>query len=77
MWEGRGSGYESSDTFHRALAERPLEVAHPRPGQVALDVATGTGMVSVPLAERFGEHGLVTGIDISKSMLAEVWTFTN
>lgn len=73
MWEARGSDYDSTDTFHRGLAERLVELAQPMPGEVALDIATGTGMVAIPLAQSIGASGHVTGIDISQSMLSEVW----
>jgi len=36
-----------------------------------LDVATGTGMVSIEVAKRVGELGLVLGIDYSKPMLKQ------
>ena len=73
MWEARGGDYDKNDTFHRGLAERLAKLAQPTPGEVALDIATGTGMVSIPLAQQVGASGHVTGIDISQSMLNEVW----
>ena len=72
MWEVRGESYDSSDTFHQALALKLVQLANIEPGQTVLDVATGTGMVALPAAEIVGETGHVTGIDISESMLAEV-----
>lgn len=36
-----------------------------------LDIATGTGMVSIEVAKRVGKHGMVLGIDYSKSMLKQ------
>ena len=73
MWESRGGSYDSSDTFHQALAEELVQVASPLPGHSVLDVATGTGMVALPVAQRVASGGgQVVGIDISASMLAEV-----
>ena len=76
MWERRGSEYDASDTFHQALAERLVQQASPMPGQQVLDVATGTGMAAIPIAQRVGPApGRVVGIDIAGSMLAEVRCF--
>jgi len=36
-----------------------------------LDVATGTARVSIEIAEKVGEHGMVLGIDSSKPMLKQ------
>ena len=73
MWESRGGGYDGSDTFHQALAEELVQVAMPLPGESVLDLATGTGMVAVPVAQRVASGGgHIVGIDISASMLAEV-----
>ena len=38
-------------------------------GMKALDVATGTGAMSIELAKYVGNHGDVTGIDLSRAML--------
>ena len=40
-----------------------------RPGARALDLAAGTGSITVPLAERVGAQGLVLAADISPGML--------
>ena len=49
------------------LAERlPL-----RPGQKALDVATGTGAVAGALAQRLGAAGRVIAIDLAEAMLEQ------
>jgi len=40
-------------------------------GMKTLDIATGTGMVSVEVAKKVGEYGLVLGIDFSKPMLQQ------
>lgn len=48
----------------RALAETRL-----RPGDSALDVATGTGQMAALLAERVGPFGRVEGVDLSPGMI--------
>ena len=40
-------------------------------GMKVLDVATGTGMVSIEVAKKVGEYGMVLGIDFSKPMLKQ------
>ena len=52
------------------LARRLVELAELEPGQSVLDVATGTGAVLLPAAERVGPEGRVVGIDLSEGMLA-------
>jgi SAM-dependent methyltransferase len=48
-----------------------LDLVDARPGERVLDVATGTGLVLVPLAERVGGAGLAVGVDFTPAMLAE------
>ena len=46
-----------------------VEAARPRPGDHALDVACGTGIVARHLAERVGASGAVVGVDLNPGML--------
>lgn len=57
----------SGDASLRAL----LELAAPQPGERALDVATGTGMVLFALAEAVGPDGFAAGVDFTPAMLAQ------
>jgi ubiquinone/menaquinone biosynthesis C-methylase UbiE len=60
----------SRSTFHagkRGL-EEVVELAEPKPGEVALDVATGTGNAAFALAAACSH---VTGLDLTPEMLAE------
>jgi len=50
---------------HTALFER----AGLRAGESVLDVACGTGLVSLPAAQRVGAHGRLLGIDLSGRMV--------
>ena len=54
----------------RQWRERAADEAALRPGDRALDVATGTGDLALALAARVEEQGEVVGCDFSEEMLA-------
>ena len=47
-----------------------IEALGPKAGEKILDVGCGTGATTMALAEKVGPHGAVTGLDISRPMLA-------
>ncbi|WP_428775041.1 class I SAM-dependent methyltransferase [Vibrio sp.] len=49
---------------------RLADLAEIQPGQQALDVACGTGTLTRVIAERAGNRGKVSGIDVNPGMLA-------
>jgi ubiquinone/menaquinone biosynthesis C-methylase UbiE len=51
------------------MAAALVDVAAPRPGERALDVACGTGVVARLVAERVGSTGAVAGLDANPGML--------
>jgi len=53
----------------RPIAQDLIEVAALRRGERVLDVACGTGVVTRLAAERVGDAGSVTGLDVDASML--------
>jgi demethylmenaquinone methyltransferase/2-methoxy-6-polyprenyl-1,4-benzoquinol methylase len=55
---------------HRIWKRFTLSLTGLRPGQRALDVAGGTGDLSIGLARQVGERGLVVLTDINAAMLA-------
>lgn len=57
-------------TFHTSSArlQEVLELAHPRPADLALDVATGTGNTAFALAPHVRR---VVGLDVTREMLDE------
>lgn len=57
--------------FFPLTADRMVEYLQPRGGWKVLDVATGTGALSLPLAKAVGQDGRVMGIDLSEGMLAQ------
>src|SRR5690606_25342730 len=59
-----------SGGLHRLWKRLAVEEARPRPGQLILDLAGGTGDVTRALARRVGEQGHVVLADINARMLA-------
>jgi demethylmenaquinone methyltransferase/2-methoxy-6-polyprenyl-1,4-benzoquinol methylase len=55
--------------LHHRWRERAADLARLRPGDRALDVATGTGDLALALEERVGPSGEVVGCDFSEAML--------
>jgi demethylmenaquinone methyltransferase / 2-methoxy-6-polyprenyl-1,4-benzoquinol methylase len=55
--------------LHHRWRERAADLAALRPGDRALDVATGTGDLALELARRVGPPGEVVGSDFSEGML--------
>jgi arsenite methyltransferase len=64
------SGYDNPSTrFFPDAADRLIALLRPRPGQKILDVAAGTGVVTVAAAQAVGTSGRVTAVDLSEAML--------
>ena len=57
--------------LHRVWKRYTITVANPQPGQQALDIAGGTGDLSMALARRVGPTGRVVHTDINEAMLRE------
>lgn len=69
-WDRSAGSYDAG--WERQLApchERVLAAADLRPGEEVLDVACGTGLVTLPVAERVGSGGRVTAVDLSAEMV--------
>lgn len=70
-WDKAAHVYGSA--WQRQLApaqERLLVLAAARAGERVLDVACGTGLVTLPLAEQVGAAGSVLATDLSEKMVA-------
>jgi ubiquinone/menaquinone biosynthesis C-methylase UbiE len=64
------AGRYAKSTFHASSAglQEVLDLARPRPGDLALDVATGTGHTALALAPHVHR---VIGLDLTREMLDE------
>ena len=69
-WDKAVPYYESA--WQRALRpaqERLLEAANLQTGEQVLDVASGTGLVTLPAANQVAPTGRVVAVDLSKKMV--------
>ncbi len=64
------SGYDANRAI-RACGQRLLELVALQPGERVLDVACGTGNLSLPAAQGVGPTGRVVGVDLTPGMLEE------
>jgi ubiquinone/menaquinone biosynthesis C-methylase UbiE len=75
QWQVAGSApevYERDLVLAVFAAWAPIlvELAHPRPGERAVDVTCGTGIVARIAAARVGPRGAVVGVDLNPGMLS-------
>lgn len=57
--------------MHRLWKRYTITVAHPQPGDQVLDIAGGTGDLSLAFARKVGPTGRVVHTDINEAMLSE------
>lgn len=74
-WNGRAGQdwtalQERMDANLSAIHDALMPFAAPRAGEAVLDIGCGTGTTSMALADAVGPKGQVTGLDISREMLA-------
>lgn len=72
-WDRAAEAYEPG--WKHSLADahtETLRLAAARPGEQALDLACGTGLISLPLCAAVGPDGQVTATDLSDEMVAAV-----
>ena len=66
-YDSRAATYD--DSFHPQQAADYMEYVCPKKGEIWLDLACGTGLVTLLGAEAVGAEGEVFGVDISQGML--------
>lgn len=75
---GRTYGGNAPENYERhfvpaigaPLAQDLIEIADLHPGERALDVACGTGVVTRLAAQQIGASGIIAGLDLNPGMLA-------
>lgn len=60
---------DSSGGWHVTLGQDFVTWLDPQPKEIALDLACGTGLVTIPLARRLGAQGRVVAIDLTREMI--------
>ena len=63
--------YDSERRGHPENAKRLLDFVPVQPNQTILDLATGTGLIAIPVAKALENKGSVIGVDMSTGMLAQ------
>ena len=72
MYDARAPGYDAGNGgWHAELGIDLVKWMQPVPGARILDLACGTGLVTIPAARAVGPAGIVVGIDISPGMLEQ------
>lgn len=70
LYSDRASSYDASNAgWHKELGQDFAQWAAPEPGSAILDLACGTGLVTIPMAAAVGPSGVVVGVDITAAML--------
>ena len=64
------TNYDASE-FANRRANRFLELLSLKKGYQVLDIATGTGLIAIPVAKIVGDTGKVIGVDIASALLQQ------
>lgn len=73
LYNSRKDSYDrgGKNSFHAQIATQLVEYANIQLGQRILDLATGTGLVAIEVAQLVGNTGEVVGVDIATVLLAK------
>lgn len=70
MYSDRAQTYDASaGGWHVELGQDFAIWTAPAPGSAVLDLACGTGLVTLPMAAAVGRSGVVVGVDVTAAML--------
>jgi ubiquinone/menaquinone biosynthesis C-methylase UbiE len=70
-WDAAASHYDASwQSQLRPAQRRLLDVANLKPGERVVDIACGTGLVTLPAADAVGTEGEVLAVDLSDDMVS-------
>lgn len=70
LYSDRAPHYDASNGgWHPELGRHFVQWTAPEPGSAVLDLACGTGLVTIPMAEAIGRDGVVVGVDATAAML--------
>jgi ubiquinone/menaquinone biosynthesis C-methylase UbiE len=70
MFDGLAPSYDQSGVpFFGPIAEGLVRRLRPAPGERVLDLGSGRGAATIPLAEAVGPSGSVTAVDVSAQMV--------
>ena len=69
LYNSRTAYAQEEGTRHPRDANLLLESVPIEKGQTILDLATGTGLVAIPAAQKVGSEGYVIGVDMSSGMI--------
>lgn len=66
----RAASYDNSNGgWHIKLGQDFVSWLDPQPGETAIDLACGTGLVTLPLARKLGPKGRVIAVDLTPGMI--------
>lgn len=72
QYSPRAANYDTAGNgWHAELGRDFVTWLPPPKGGAVLDLACGTGLVSLPYAEAVGPDGIVIGVDVTEAMLNE------
>ncbi|CAD6593764.1 MAG: hypothetical protein ASARMPRED_007918 [Alectoria sarmentosa] len=70
VYSDRASNYDAATGgWHVELGRDFAHWIAPAPGSAVLDLACGTGLVTLPMAAAVGRTGVVVGVDVTAAML--------